>query len=293
MSQSHETRTDYGQSTLTSTVQRIQPHPTIDNASLLVTAASCFHPADFQWPDQPGDRGEAGFHGQKVAISDCQVAAIEEQTGEFYLDTNIPVKRGESGWVFCVAHQLASPINTLSLNVGDPIILQLDTEYRASLSLVHSACHLMSLALNRSLASYWSKSVVLDAMGTPDFDRLAIERSRIEPFKSIDQYRLGKSLRKNGFNKSELLNTLSQLEITINQQLYRWLGTAESIHTTQQGDFLLSRKQWQTRLDQQIVSIPCGGTHCENLSQLTGMQVSLEITDSDNSLIATTSLIHR
>jgi alanyl-tRNA synthetase len=75
--------------------------------------------------------------------------------------------------------------------------LTVDAEARHALSLGHSACHLVALALNRALTPYWRKETSeLDALGQPDFDRLAIQHSRVEPRGSKEQYRIGKSLRK-------------------------------------------------------------------------------------------------
>ncbi len=302
MKQSHETlcehltetRINYSSSVITGTVQWLQPHPDTGtgraNSCIFIASTTNFHPVDYQWPDQPGDRGFVTFQDAKLNINDCYVAAFNPETKEFFLDTEIPIKRGEAGWIFCVAHCLASPFDKLLFNIGDEVSLQIDNAYRHSLNVAHSGCHLMSLALNRCLESYWNKPVILDAMSAPDFDRLAIEQSRISPFQSRDQYRIGKSIRKKGLNKAALLENIENLQTAVNLQLQHWLASPQEILTSQEGNSLLSRKSWQTTLDQQPVIIPCGGTHCNNLSQLETLRVVLDIDDSGNALTVTTTL---
>ena len=72
---------------------------------------------------------------------------------------------------------------------------------------------------------YWRKEVnEQDALDQPDFDRLAIQTSRVEPMGSREQYRIGKSLRKKGVNSEALLADLAQIEEMINKQLADWLA---------------------------------------------------------------------
>lgn len=71
---------------------------------------------------------------------------------------------------------------------------------RAGFSIAHSRSHLFALALNRALATYWRKEVPTDSLGSPDFDKLAIQRSRLALDHSLETYRLGKSLRRKGFD---------------------------------------------------------------------------------------------
>jgi alanyl-tRNA synthetase len=83
--------------------------------------------------------------------------------------------------------------------VGAPAELVVDAERRARLSAAHTSCHLLAFALNAVLAPRRRKEVRTDSLGRPDFDNLAITRSRMDEGGSRDDYRIGKSLRKKGF----------------------------------------------------------------------------------------------
>ena len=63
----------------------------------------------------------------------------------------------------------------------------------------------MSLALNKALEGFWDKEIAnKDCFGRPNFDALTIETSRIGRGKSVDVYRIGKSIRKKGFDLERL-----------------------------------------------------------------------------------------
>ncbi|MGL6150966.1 MAG: hypothetical protein ACRC1N_07230, partial [Aeromonas sobria] len=157
--------------------------------TLLVTDLTPFHPQSHLWPDQPGDVGHARWEGGEAAVGPCQMGAISPD-GELFVDSAIPVKRGAEGWRFVVVHPLTGDHE---LAVGSQVELQVDSAARHALSLGHSGCHLAALALNRALIPYWRKEVnERDALGQPDFDRLAIQSSRVEPMGSREQYRIGK-----------------------------------------------------------------------------------------------------
>lgn len=182
--------------------------------TLLVTDLTPFHPQSHLWPDQPGDVGTVRWEGGEAAVGPCRMGAISPE-GELFVDTEIPVKRGADGWAFVVVHPLAGSHH---LVIGSPVELKVDAEARHALSLGHSACHLVALALNRALTPYWRKETSeLDALGQPDFDRLAIQHSRVEPRRSKEQYRIGKSLRKKGINSEALLADLDRIALQVNE----------------------------------------------------------------------------
>ncbi len=179
------------------------------DTSLLVTDLTPFHPQSHLWPDQPGDVGTVHWEGGDATVGPCRMGAISPD-GELFVDQAIPVKRGAEGWRFVVVHPLAGHF---ALPVGRQVTLRVDAEARHALSLGHSGCHLAALALNRALMPYWRKEVSeRDALDQPDFDRLAIQTSRVEPMGSREQYRIGKSLRKKGVNSEALLADLPQIE---------------------------------------------------------------------------------
>ncbi|MBL0667918.1 hypothetical protein JD488_14600 [Aeromonas jandaei] len=240
--------------------------------SLLVTDLTPFHPQSHLWPDQPGDVGHARWEGGDAAIGPCRMGAISPD-GELFVDTDIPVKRGAEGWRFVVVHPLAGEH---SLPVGSRVKLQVDSAARHALSLGHSGCHLAALALNRILTPYWRKEVSeLDALGQPDFDRLAIQSSRVEPCGSREQYRIGKSLRKKGINNEALLADLAVIEEKVNRQLADWIAAGGEIRRSRAGEAIIDSRYWHCMLEGQEVTIPCGGTHVASLAELGEVKVTL------------------
>ncbi|MCL6417231.1 hypothetical protein MIB92_16340 [Aestuariirhabdus sp. Z084] len=288
-----ETLTDYYRPALSTRVDRILLDSHSVNHCWIITQASNFHPWDYQWPDQPGDHGTLDFEQNHWHIDDCRLAAtsISEPADQpWFLGTDIPVKRGETGWTFCIAHRLNIPADKLSFEVGCQVTLRFDEGYRQSLNRGHSACHLMSLALNQALTSHWRKPIAQDACGNPDFDRLAISESSIEPNGSRDHYRLGKSLRKKGFDRQTFIDQLANIEDSINHQLQNWIAQGNDIKVEREPLALLARRYWHCKLDGVSISIPCGGTHCDNLSQLRGLEVRLQLDTSGDHLTVITQL---
>ncbi|MFQ2756815.1 hypothetical protein ACK3ZM_10885 [Aeromonas caviae] len=240
--------------------------------TLLVTDLTPFHPQSHLWPDQPGDVGTVRWEGGEAAVGPCRMGAISPE-GELFVDTEIPVKRGADGWAFVVVHPLAGSHH---LAIGSLVELTVDAEARHALSLGHSACHLVALALNRALTPYWRKETSeLDALGQPDFDRLAIQLSRVEPRGSKEQYRIGKSLRKKGINSEALLADLDRIAIQVNEQLMRWLKEGGEIRRSRAGDAIIDSRYWHGMVDGREITIPCGGTHVGSLTELGQVQVTL------------------
>ncbi|WP_429219205.1 hypothetical protein [Aeromonas veronii] len=242
------------------------------DTTLLVTDLTPFHPQSHLWPDQPGDVGHARWEGGDAAIGPCRMGAISPD-GELFVDTAIPVKRGAEGWRFVVVHPLTGDHE---LAVGSQVELQVDSAARHALSLGHSGCHLAAMALNRVLIPYWRKEVSeRDALGQPDFDRLAIQSSRVEPCGSREQYRIGKSLRKKGVNSEALLADLALIEEKVNQQLADWIAAGGEIRRSRAGEAIIDSRYWHCMLEGQEVTIPCGGTHVASLAELGEVKVQL------------------
>lgn len=240
--------------------------------TLLVTELTPFHPQSHLWPDQPGDVGTVSWEGGSAAVGPCRMGAISPE-GELFVDQAIPVKRGAEGWAFVVVHPLAG---RHALPIGGEIELKVDTEARHALSLGHSGCHLVALALNRVLMPYWRKEVSeRDALAQPDFDRLAIQSSRVEPRGSREQYRIGKSLRKKGVNSEALLAELPHIEQQVNAQLAEWLASGGEIRRSRAGEAIIDSRYWHCVLEGREVTIPCGGTHVGSLAELGIVSVQL------------------
>ncbi|MGN5149269.1 hypothetical protein ACTG23_04935 [Aeromonas enteropelogenes] len=253
------------------------------DTSLLVTDLTPFHPQSHLWPDQPGDVGTVRWEGGEAAVGPCRMGAISPD-GELFVDQAIPVKRGAEGWRFVVVHPLAGHC---ALPVGSQVTLQVDDEARHALSLGHSGCHLAALALNRALMPYWRKEVTeRDALEQPDFDRLAIQTSRVEPNGSREQYRIGKSLRKKGVNGEALLTDLAHIEASINQQLGKWLAVGGRIRRSRAGEAIIDSRYWHCTLDGQEVTIPCGGTHVADLAELGEVTVQLAPSDEGFTMLS-------
>ncbi len=207
---------------------------------------------------------------QPLALAEWGVISPD---GELFVDSAIPVKRGAEGWQFVVVHPLAGDH---SLPVGSRVELQVDDAARHALSLGHSGCHLAALALNRVLTPYWRKEVSeRDALGQPDFDRLAIQSSRVEPCGSREQYRIGKSLRKKGVNSEALLAGLTLIEDKVNQQLADWIAAGGEIRRSRAGEAIIDSRYWHCMLEGHEVTIPCGGTHVASLAELGEVKVQL------------------
>lgn len=244
-----------------------------------------FHPRDYQWPDQPSDKGSAvNSSGERFAVTDAIFTAADVK-GDYYFDMDIPVKKGETGWTFAVAHTLGTDADFAA---GDRITLEVDAAYRKGLSRVHSATHVMALALNKAFAPLWRKDAPsFDALGSPGFDGLAIQRSKIGSQFCVDSYRLGKSLRKKGFTATELVNDLKNYENEVNSRLAEWLAQ-DALVTIYAADCALStRRFWRTKIDGLDVEIPCGGTHVASLSEIGTPRVTMEMTDGETLTVVT------
>lgn len=278
-----------GDTSNTGRVLHIEPLPHAADGprwAVLLDTTSC-HPVNAGWPDQGADRAElqpaaSAGQAQPTPIVDCVVAATDGTA--LLLGADIPVRPGTPGWAFVVAHIVDDPSG---LAEGEHAELVVDAEYRRALSLGHSGCHLAALALNRAMAGRWGKEVRADGLGSPDFDGIAIESSRIGEFGSIDTYRLNKSLRRKGFDADGLADVLPELDAAINAALAEWTGGPGLIHIDAEGPRLSDRRHWVCELPDGTVRIPCGGTHARSLAELGAVTASLELGDVDGSPVLT------
>lgn len=251
---------------------------------LVIAARTPFHPRDYQWPDQPADKGFAvNAAGGRFQVTDAVFTATDG-SGAFFADGEIPVKKGEPGWFFCVGHILDGG----GFAEGDKITLEADAGYRRGLSRVHSATHVMALALNMTLAPFWSKLPPLyDPLGSPGFDSLAITGSSMKETFCTDHYRMGKSLRKKGFLAKEFAPALKQCEDNVNALLAEWLSAGAQVTIFAADGALGSRRFWRSEIMGRAVEIPCGGTHVRSLSEIGAARVSLEMPDEETLVIIT------
>lgn len=245
----------------------------------VVLDRTAIHPVDAGWPDQPADAGALVIGGAPIPLLGAVVAATDG--AELFLGDDIPVRTGTDGWVFLAAHLVAGDA---AVTVGDRAETEADPELRRRLSLGHSACHLASLALNAALAPRWTKAVGHDALGHPDFDRNAIDRSQILPGGSEDRYRLGKSLRKKGFDVTGLAEALPELAAAAQEHLDRWIRADATVRIDREGPHLTDRRYWVCALPEATALIPCGGTHATSTAELAGARIELSLAEAASGL---------
>ncbi|WP_396657032.1 hypothetical protein [Microbacterium oxydans] len=245
--------------------------------TIVVVDETPFHPVDHTWPDQPGDTGSIAVGDDTVRVVEAVMAAISDE-GEFAVGSAIPVKRGAEGWTWLVGHLIegAAPA---SFTEGARADLTVDAARRAGLSRGHTACHVASLALDLALADLWRKEPGEDALGNPDFEGRANQSSRIHEDGAVDEYRLGKSLRRAGFDTETFATTLSERERRINEQLAAWVASGAVSSIVTEGPTIVDRRRWHCNLPEGEAVILCGGTHAESLSEFASIVVSLDLSD--------------
>lgn len=266
----------------TATVLAVHPLP--DGAGVIVDTTP-FHPLDHSWPDQPGDTGVLVVAGAEQPVTDCLTGGAGPD-GEFAVGGDIPVRRGDETWRWLAVHVV--PDGT-AIRPGEQVELRVDEPRRAALSASHTGCHLMALALNEALADRWRKEARTDGLGHPDFDSLAMDTSRIGLDASTDRYRLGKSLRKKGFDPEGLREALPELTEKINARLADWLAQDAPVRIDTPGPELTARRQWVCELPEKTVEIPCGGTHVRRLGELSSLTAELTLSEDGSELVVVTT----
>ncbi|MFE7195977.1 alanyl-tRNA editing protein [Microbacterium oxydans] len=255
-------------------IARVEQTP---GGTIVVVDETPFHPVDHTWPDQPGDAGSIAVGDDAVRVVEAVMAAISDE-GAFAVGSAIPVKRGAEGWTWLVGHLIegAAPA---SFTEGARADLTVDAARRAGLSRGHTACHVASLALDLALADLWRKEPGEDALGNPDFEGRANQSSRIHEEGAVDEYRLGKSLRRAGFDTETFAATLSERERRINEQLAAWVASGAVSSIVTEGPTIVDRRRWHCELPEGEAVILCGGTHAESLSEFASIVVSLDLSD--------------
>ena len=168
--------------------------------------------------------------------------------------------------------------------------LTVDAELRSALSAGHTGCHVASLALNRALADRWRKDVVVDGLGDPNFDQLAIVSSRIVPDGAVDTYRIGKSLRKKGFDAAGLVDGLPGIAAAANAVLAGWVASAAPVEIRVAGPRLTDLREWICTLPEGTARIACGGTHLHSLAEVSAIRIGLAFDEAAGELVMTTSV---
>ena len=256
--------------------------------AVVVVDATPFHPVDHTWPDQPGDSGTITVSDVVLDVSEAVMAAVSDE-GELAVGTDIPVKRGAEGWTWLVGHRVDGEIPA-SVVAGASARLEVDAARRAGLSRGHTACHLASLALDAALADLWRKEIGVDPLGHPDFEGRANQTSFIHPDGSVDEYRLGKSLRKAGFDSEGFAASLAQREQRINDLLAGWIASGGESRIDVEGPGISDRRTWRCVLPEGEVGFLCGGTHVHSLAEFASISVALDLSDPQLLVMTTTAV---
>ncbi len=256
------------------------------SAAIVVVDATPFHPVDHTWPDQPGDSGAIAVGDVQVRVTEAVMAAVSDE-GALAVGSDIPVKRGGEGWTWMVGHRTEGAIPA-DIAVGARVTLTVEADRRDSLSRGHTACHLASLALDAALADLWRKEIGSDPLGNPDFEGKANQSSRIHPDGSVDEYRLGKSLRKAGFDSEGLAASLAERQQRINELLADWIAAAGDSRIDVEGPSIIDRRTWRCTLPEGEVGFLCGGTHVRSLGEFASISVSLDLSDPQLLVMTTT-----
>ncbi|MEV7620453.1 hypothetical protein AB0N59_09940 [Microbacterium sp. NPDC089321] len=257
-------------------------------ASVVILDATPFHPVDHTWPDQPGDAGVITSGDVRVRVTEAVMAAISDE-GALAVGSDIPVKRGGEGWTWMVGHRTDGAIPA-DIAVGARVALEVDADRRASLSRGHTACHLASLALDAALADLWRKEIGADPLGNPDFEGKANQSSRIHADGSVDEYRLGKSLRKAGFDSEGFASSLAERQQRINEMLAGWVASGGESRIVVDGPSIIDRRSWRCTLPEGEVGFLCGGTHVRSLAEFESITVSLDLSDPQLLVMTTTAV---
>lgn len=264
----------------------IQAILAVDDTYMVVMDRSPYHPTDPWWSDQPGDVGSLRLGASTMEIIDSRTV-VETADGVIWVGPEVPPKRADDSRLF-VGHVLHAPSSFSADDlIGQKVLLEVHARRRQRLGAAHSRSHLFAIALNATLAPLWSKPVLLDSRGSPDFDRLAISSSRIDEGGSTEIYRLGKSIRKKGLDISTLGARLEPLIGAATEQVNQWISLDVPIEvTTGQELELTSRRSWACDLPGGRAEIPCGSTHVAR----TGLLGTLAVTPEWNSEAQTLTL---
>lgn len=255
----------------------------------VVTKETPFHPVSHIWPDHPEDKGVLQINNVEYPVLTCQTGAIELSTGELYIGKDIPIKRGEAGWVFVVSHLISKDAD---IAVENTVELKVDKEYQDSLSRGHSAGHIAYLALNKVLhANYWRKDADRkDELGHYNFNSYAQETSFVTEDHCEDVYRLGKTLRKRGLNSAEMMSDLESIAAQVNQQISVWLALENEVSIECEGKALTDSRYWIADFGiDGVAKLPCGGTHVSSFKEYQEINVQLNAQGEQELLMLTRS----
>ena len=170
------------------TVERVE---TLGEAVGIVADRTLFHPVDPSGPDQPGWMTPAP---QRVPVLDCLVGAIDAD-GVLSGGRDHPRRRPRP-------HVGGCPCRRCRGRTGGRSTRRPAGGRRTAGRFEPGPHGMPRLGLGAQCGrrDLWRKDVARDGIGNPDFDKIALTESRMVPDQARDTYRLGKSLRKKGFD---------------------------------------------------------------------------------------------
>ncbi len=264
-----------------STIEDVVQKPGNNHAIGIVTKVTCMHPRDFRWPDQPADRGSLLINGKLVSVTDTVKARVIE--GGYQIDKDITLQRGKesSEATLVVIHCLDEMIDA---RTGDNVDISVDQDYRFSISSGHSASHLLTLGLNEVLSDFWKKVPRIDENGFPAFTEMTLVKSEISEFACQDTFRIGKSLKKKGFDAELLWQSLPEIEMKLNEFIDNIVSDNSAKVLMRPSECSINEhRKWHLDANRSYTK-SCGGTHLTNFSQISHMRVALS--QGDQVLIA-------
>lgn len=256
-----------------------------DERCAIITDSTPFHPIDLTWPDQPGDHGVIELDSTVLPVVDTQIAAMLRNTDEVRIGPAVSARHGIGEFVFAVAHIIdGDPADTRSL-VGRTVRLRVDRDRRLALSAAHTGCHLVAYAFNQATDGLWTKRARLDARGNRDFDNAALLETRHFVGGSVDRYRLGKSLRKKGFDHPALISDLDAYVAEANRTLAAWVAERAGVTVSAESDLFTAERVWRCELADTPAFMPCGGTHVEHLGEIASIDIHADFSEDKKELV--------
>jgi len=290
-----ETLVTYPQGDLDSTsrcvgVVRLRPENDAEMTGV-ITETTAIHPVSSTWPDQPADKGRMRLDSKDFELAGAIETTIARSGSELGLFPRVPKRRVDAEEAFEVVLHLIK--GSVPVEIGMQIEFSADSDFRENLSRGHSICHLQAIALNQTLADYWKKAVDrIDSLGHPDFDQIAITSSKIHENSSVDVYRVGRSLRKKGFNAERLINDHEEIRGACEAQLRAWIASGYEIEVSGDGGRLGDRRNWSCKMESVTLSMPCGGTHIPNTLEIGDAQIEWALSPENDFLTVTTKAVN-
>lgn len=257
---------------------------------LIVTDVTPFHPVDPWWPDQPSDRGLVLIDGKEFEVLRAVLVGVGSETGEIRLGDVSGIKRADESWRWFVGHHVRG-LSADLVGPGTSCELVVDHSYRAAISVGHTGCHIAALALNAVLNPFWRKEAEKDSWGHFDFDQMAMETSRIGEYESTDDYRVGKSLRKRGFQPDEFWRRFDSLAPEVTKIANEIVQGGGAITVAPSRTRFHDRRTWQIEYRGMQIKIPCGGVHPEKLSEIRRIEIQLVKGEPDGTMRMNTKTI--